>query len=231
MRAWRRGSRAKSPGPLRPPPPHCRDGRPRSRCKPTRSRLRGAPSRAASRSGSADKAACTMLESAEVGHTIAKAGFEFCLQETRSLERMLVDEGFVLLKFWIHLSHDALAARLRELKRAGKRTRCAFKLDCKLASMYQKLRRLWEEMLRETSTAEAPWTVVEGTDERYRHLTVGKVLLDALKDAGVSARAALRRPRAAGPAPAAVANVKLIRSLDLTQRLSADGYQTGLTPS
>src|SRR5438876_11883677 len=87
MRAWRRGSRAKSPGPLRPPPPHCRDGRPRSRCKPTRSRLRGAPSRAASRSGSADKAACTMLESAEVGHTIAKAAY--AREEPRLREALL----------------------------------------------------------------------------------------------------------------------------------------------
>ena len=38
-------------------------------------------------------------------------------------------------------------------------------------------------MLRETSTADAPWTIVEGTDERYRHLTVGKVLLETLKGA------------------------------------------------
>ena len=171
----------------------------------------------------------TEIVQARLDGKLDKAGFEFYLQETRSFERMLVDEGFVLLKFWIHLSHDALAARLRELKRAGKRTPSAFKLDYKLASMYQKLRPLWEEMLRETSTAEAPWTVVEGTDERYRHLTVGKVLLDAMKGAVVSARAALRHPRAAGPAPAAVDNVKLIRSLDLTQRLSADEYQTALT--
>ena len=171
----------------------------------------------------------TEIVQARLDGKLDKAGFEFYLQETRSFERMLVDEGFVLLKFWIHLSHDALAARLRELKRAGKRTRSAFKLDYKLASMYQKLRPLWEEMLRETSTAEGPWTVVEGTDERYRHLTVGKVLLDAMKGAGAFAPPALRRPRAAGPAPAAVDNVKLIRSLDLTQRLSADEYQTALT--
>ena len=36
-------------------------------------------------------------------------------------------------------------------------------------------------MLRETSTGEAPWYVVEGADERYRNLTVGKILLDAMQ--------------------------------------------------
>ncbi len=27
----------------------------------------------------------------------------------------------------------------------------------------------------------APWYVVEGADERYRNLTVGKILLDAMQ--------------------------------------------------
>ena len=36
-------------------------------------------------------------------------------------------------------------------------------------------------MLRETSTGDAPWYVVEGTDDRYRNLTIGKILLDAMQ--------------------------------------------------
>ena len=156
---------------------------------------------------------------------IDKAGFEFHLQETRSFERMLVDEGFVLLKFWIHLSKDALDKRLDEIERKRRPHLSLYGLDYKIVRAYQKLRPLWEEMLRETSTAEAPWTIVEGADDRYRNLTVGKVLLEAMSRAS-STRAL--RPHAARPAPAVVGNIELIRSLDLTKRLSRAQYERQL---
>ena len=48
-------------------------------------------------------------------------------------------------------------------------------------------------MLRETSTAEAPWTIVEGEDERYRHLTIGKVLLEAMSQSTLERAGQLHR--------------------------------------
>src|SRR6266550_5678681 len=159
----------------------------------------------------------TEIVATRVEGKLDKAGFEFYLQETRSFERMLFDEGFILLKFWIHLSKSALRERLQEIEREGRPRKSPYKVDYKHVRAYQKLRPLWEEMLRETSTAEAPWTIVEGEDERYRNLTVGKVLLDALAHAS-SKRA--QRPHAPGPTPSAVDNVRLLRELDLTQRLT-----------
>ncbi|HEY3180167.1 MAG TPA: polyphosphate:AMP phosphotransferase [Casimicrobiaceae bacterium] len=163
----------------------------------------------------------TEIVAARIEGTIDKTGFEFYLQETRSFERMLFDEGFILLKFWIHLSKNASRDRIRKIEQQGRSRNSPYKLDYKVARAYQKLRPLWEEMLRETSTAEAPWTIVEAADERYRHLTVGKVLLDAMAHAS-SARP--QRPHAPGPTPAVVDNVRLLRELDLTQQLSPAQY-------
>jgi hypothetical protein len=36
-------------------------------------------------------------------------------------------------------------------------------------------------LLRTTNTPWAPWIIVEGTDDRYRSLTVGKTILDSLQ--------------------------------------------------
>jgi hypothetical protein len=36
-------------------------------------------------------------------------------------------------------------------------------------------------VLRVTNTANAPWIIVEGTDDAYRSLTVGRIVLDAMK--------------------------------------------------
>ena len=46
---------------------------------------------------------------------------------------------------------------------------------------YGKLQEAAGHVLRMTNTPWAPWIVVEGTDDRYRSLTVGKVVLDALQ--------------------------------------------------
>src|SRR5438105_10549187 len=161
----------------------------------------------------------TEMIAARIDGRLDKAAFEILLQDTRRYERMLFDEGFILLKFWIHLSEGALSRRLDELKQRER------PVEYKSARDYQKLRPLWEEMLRETSTAEAPWTIVEGEDDRYRHLTVGKVLLDALAQASAERKP---RPHAAAPTPEVVDNVRLVRELDLSQKLSRNEYDAQL---
>jgi polyphosphate:AMP phosphotransferase len=170
----------------------------------------------------------TEMVDARLAGQLDKDRFEFYLQETRAYERMLVDEGVVLLKFWIHLSKDALRDRTAALAKEGRYGRTALKHERQRARAYLKLRPVWEEMLRESSTAEAPWTIVEGTDERYRHLTVGKVLLDALKNAGAPPATTAERARGAGPAPNAVDNVALIRNLDLSQKVTHAAYEAQL---
>ena len=164
------------------------------------------------------------LVAARLSGKVDKSMFEFYLQETRTYERMLFDEGFVLLKFWIHLSKDALRKRVREIKKS-RLHKPPFELDYRLARAYQNLRPLWEEMLRETSTAEAPWTIVEGEDERYRHLTIGKVLLESMSQSTLERKP---RPHAPGPPPAVVDNVRLVRDLDLSQRLTQAQYDAQL---
>ena len=47
---------------------------------------------------------------------------------------------------------------------------------------YDKLQDAAGHVLRMTNTPWAPWIVVEGTDDRYRSLTVGKIVLDALQE-------------------------------------------------
>ena len=59
----------------------------------------------------------TEIVAARVEGQLDKTGFEFYLQETRSYERMLFDEGFTVLKFWIHLSKSGLRERLHEIER------------------------------------------------------------------------------------------------------------------
>jgi polyphosphate:AMP phosphotransferase len=144
----------------------------------------------------------------------------------RHQEQMLTDEGMVLLKFWIHLSRSAQKKRLEELDRDPRTSWRVTRADWEAWRLYSKRHDLWEQLLRETSTGYAPWYVVEGSDARYRSLTVGKILLDALRET-LSRKAAIAH--AVTPvAPSVIDNVKLLRDLDLSQRVPEKDYDAAL---
>jgi len=149
------------------------------------------------------------------------------VQAIREHEQMLTDEGFVLLKFWIHLSKAAQKQRLQELEHDPTTAWRVTREDWKAYRVYNKAHELWESLLRETSTGAAPWHVVEGTDGRYRYLTVGKILLDALRTT-LAPRPATPKHAITPPAPSVIDNVKLIRDLDLSKKLPVKDYDRAL---
>ena len=149
------------------------------------------------------------------------------LEAIRAHEQMLTDEGLVLLKFWIHLSKSAQKKRLKALDEDPRTSWRVTRADWDAYRLYSKRHDLWEHLLRETSTGYAPWYVVEGADERYRYLTVGKILLDALRETLARKPSALTHTVTPN-APSVIDNVKLLRDLDLSQRLAEKQYDRAL---
>jgi polyphosphate:AMP phosphotransferase len=160
---------------------------------------------------------------ANIRGEIARDRLQARLLLIREYEQMLSDEGLVLLKFWIHLSKAAQKARLRELERDPRTAWRVTREDWNAYRVYSRSHERWENLLRETSTGIAPWYVVEGEDPHYRYLTVGKILLD--KMGATQTRRTLRpKPASTPPPPSAIDNIKLIRDLDLTQKIAAKLY-------
>jgi AMP-polyphosphate phosphotransferase len=166
------------------------------------------------------------LVNAHVRNEVTNAAFNARLQEVRQYEQMLTDEGIVLLKFWVHLSRPAQKQRLHQLAGSKKTRWRVTAIDKAALKHYNKYHDVWEEMLRETSIASAPWYVIEGADANYRNLTVGKILLEAMSKVNAGAKPA---PRAVvAPPPSVIGNVALIRQLDLTQKLDLKTYERDL---
>ena len=157
----------------------------------------------------------------------SSADLDQTMEEVRRFERMLTAEGALVLKFWLHLSKEGQHQRLTKLeKKARTRWRVTAR-DWYNYERYDRFRKISERALRETSTAEAPWIVVEGTDDRYRSLTVGKAILAALR----------RRLDEPAPKPtethtapflAPIDHVDLLQRLDLSQRLDKPAYEDEL---
>lgn len=96
-------------------------------------------------------------------------------------EAMLVNEGALVLKFWFHLTKEGQKKRLKALESDPKTAWRVTQWNWDRLKTYDQLKEVAGHFLRMTNTPYAPWVVVEGTDDRYRSLTVGQVLLEALR--------------------------------------------------
>ena len=96
-------------------------------------------------------------------------------------EAMLVNEGALVLKFWFHLTKEGQRKRLKALESDPRTAWRVTKWNWDRLKTYDQLQDVAGHLLRVTNTPWAPWVVLEGTDDRYRSLTVGKILLEALR--------------------------------------------------
>ncbi len=145
------------------------------------------------------------------------------LAEITRFERMLVDEGALIVKVWLHLTKKAQRRRFVKLESSPATAWRVTKQDWKNHARYDHFREVSERALRETSTAEAPWTVVEATDVHYRNLTVGRTLLDAVV-ARLDRGGRVVPVRAAPPPPPPIDARNIVEELDLTKTLSEERY-------
>lgn len=103
------------------------------------------------------------------------------LKQVNRLEQMLSDDGALLIKCWLHLKKDAQIARLKALsKNPDSKWRVTDK-DRQHLEMYDDFIGVAEQVLTDTSTAYAPWLIVEGSDINYSSLTVGQHVLERIE--------------------------------------------------
>jgi polyphosphate:AMP phosphotransferase len=157
-----------------------------------------------------------------------QAELDQSLERAKRLERMLADEGALILKFWMHLSKDKQKKRLEILEKNPKTRWRVTHRDWKHFKQYDKYRAVHERVIRHTSTTEAPWTIVEGYDSNYRNLTVGKVILEAIRrrldDAGIKTTTDHAPP----PPLPSIDQLDILKTLDLNQKIGKKKFKTEL---
>jgi polyphosphate:AMP phosphotransferase len=156
------------------------------------------------------------------GHS-KTADLDQSLERAKRLETMLADEGALILKFWMHLSRDKQKKRLKLLEADPKTRWRVTERDWEHYKLYDKFRLVGESVIRHTSTAEAPWTIVEGFDSNYRSMTVGKTLLDAIRKRLDEANKEITEISAPPPLPS-IDNLDILKTLDLSQKIDKKNY-------
>lgn len=153
--------------------------------------------------------------------SISEAEFDATLEDIRRFERMLSDEGFVLLKLWFHLSRAQQRKRLRELESDDDTRWRVTESDWDHYRHHREISEAAARALRLTSHEFAPWIVVPGSDERYRSLVTARALLDAMVNDDGETKAS---EPAVHPVPP-LDGRNVLSGLDLSQRLEKDEYE------
>jgi polyphosphate:AMP phosphotransferase len=152
--------------------------------------------------------------------------------DIRNFERQLADGGTVIVKVLLHISRKEQKRRLKKLRASEATAWRVTRYDRRQNKHYHRYLRLLEEMLAETDTDHAPWTVVEATQRRFAALKIGETVAVAL-ERGIAAaerRQASEPPQpAAEPArlPAALRST-LLEQVDLSRDLDRDEYRQQL---
>ena len=104
-------------------------------------------------------------------------------------ERQLTDDGYVVVKLFLHVSKKAQRKRLERLH-DDPATRWRVP-DKKLASAwsYEEERKLYGKLLEVSNFDFAPWTVVNGEDKRRANIVIASTLIDAIEGALAKKRA------------------------------------------
>ncbi len=155
-----------------------------------------------------------------------RAEMEELLDEINRFEAMLVNEGALVLKFWFHLSKDAQKVRLKAMEKDPRTAWRVTKASWDRLKTYDELQTVAGHVLRVTNTAHAPWTIIEGTDDNYRSLTVGHIVRDSIrKHLAQGKRGSVP---VAPPLVPAIDKRTVLSELDLTQVLEKKTYEKEL---
>ncbi|HKT84863.1 MAG TPA: polyphosphate kinase 2 [Novosphingobium sp.] len=107
------------------------------------------------------------------------------LRHAPIFEKMLVDDGILLFKYWLTCDQEKQEERLFErLDDPLKRWKLS-PIDLVAREKYQDYTEAREAMLEATHTDRAPWTLVDFNDQHRGRLTLIRNLLDRLPDTRV----------------------------------------------
>jgi polyphosphate kinase 2 (PPK2 family) len=142
------------------------------------------------------------------------------LDRVEHYERALADNGTLLIKLWLHLPEKALKKRVKKNGKNGGNSAAFDRLDELVIDRYDEVLTEAAELVRKTSTAHAPWQIIESSDARHRDLTSARAIRVALE-------ARLAAKTLPPPAPATSSSgvtPDLLGSVDLDADLDSDEY-------
>jgi len=101
--------------------------------------------------------------------------------QINAFEKILTDNRVILLKFFLHISKEEQAERLRErLNNPTKHWKFAV-TDLKMRERWNDFQQAYEDAINECSTRYAPWHIVPANRKWYRDYVVARTVVESLE--------------------------------------------------
>jgi polyphosphate kinase 2 (PPK2 family) len=109
------------------------------------------------------------------------------LDQVPNFEKLLVDDGILLFKYWLTCDQEEQEERLRERAEDPLKRWKLSQIDIVARKKYGDYTEAREAMLEATHHKHAPWTLVDFNDQHLGRLTLIRDFLDRLPDKKVDA--------------------------------------------
>ncbi len=107
------------------------------------------------------------------------------LKQTPVFEKMLIDDGILLFKYWLCCDQEEQEKRFAERREDPLKGWKLSPIDLEARTRYRDYTKAREDMLEATHTKHAPWTLVDFNDQKRGRLTLIRDLLDRLPDTDI----------------------------------------------
>lgn len=166
--------------------------------------------------------------------------FESHLAQIAFFERELAHDRAIILKFWLHKTSKEQKAFLKELEQQKASRIMVTDQDYEMLKAHDRLISAAETAIRHTDSAEAPWYIIEASDDRYAKVQVARTLLeqlnrrldhDALEQqlkAGGQKRLSDQEGDTDSSSITLVSDTSILSTLDMEKHLSKEEYEKQL---
>ncbi|MBI9050056.1 MAG: polyphosphate kinase 2 family protein [Anaerolineaceae bacterium] len=119
---------------------------------------------------------------ARVKQLVPESVWQNRFDHINNFEKMLVDEGVTILKFFLHISKEEQKIRLMERLDDEEKHWKFNPDDIKERSRWNDYMAAYQDMIQKTSTAWAPWTIIPANRKWIRNYIVAHHIVKFLKD-------------------------------------------------
>ena len=160
-----------------------------------------------------------------------------CLEEINWFERQLSDDGYFILKFFLHINEKKQENRLKDIRKKGiplllseykKKNKIENEKEIDFLIDYKEYLPIVETVLEKTDTSYAPWNIVEANNKNFTIIKIMTVATQAIENCIEQVTSTLKMPTIKHPAmeisKLSELNGSILGKVDLSRSISYEEY-------
>ncbi|MBR4554267.1 MAG: polyphosphate:AMP phosphotransferase [Ruminococcus sp.] len=123
------------------------------------------------------------LAAARIEQDISGKEYERRVRSVNTFERQLTDDGYLIVKLFLHISAGEQKKRFDKLEESSSTKWRVTDKDRKQNKHYDEYYKMFEDMLEQTDTAFAPWHVIDAEDKQFARCALFEILVNSISAA------------------------------------------------